>query len=362
MKGEVLLFFYFISYLTLMIFSFLEIFQSKVKNIYLSKSLFAIVIVILAIFSGIRYQIGVDYNSYLSIFSNVTSTLKPPFINLETGFKAMVIFFKSLSFPAISLFFFFSLILLLFIQRGIERSSKYRFYSLFIFFLIFLITYVFNALRQGIAMSIFIYLIPDIKNKKFIKVAIFSVIAFMIHNSGVFILVSYFLYFFSFDRKTYVILTLASIFYYFYNEKFINLIIIILPDFFSSKLTNFLEKFSGEVDFTSFILRLVLLGILLLYYQKLKELNGYQGLFNIYFFGFLFYVIFSFQSQFATRINMFFRILEIILLPALLVVEKDKLRKFLLYLFISAIATAIFLMTLQNPLNFPFNYYWNFNF
>lgn len=352
--------FYFISYITLLVLSLFEIFQSRIENKYFSRSLFLIVIGILAIFAGIRYQVGVDYNSYLSIFRHVYSIMRPPYINIETGFKVIIVFFKSLGFPALSLFFVFSSVLLYFIQNGIEKTSRYKFFSLFLFFLIFYITYVFNVLRQGIVMSIFIYLIPDIKKNNHLKIFVFSLIAFTIHNSGMFIIISYFLYFFSLDKKTYIIMTFASLIYYFNNQKFISLIITVLPNVLSSKLTTFLTKFSGEVDLTSVLLRLIILILLMYYYNNLVQLKGYKGLFNIYFFGFVFYILFSFQDELATRINMFFRILEIILLPAIVMVEKDKIKKIFVFVLITLIATAIFLSTIRNPLNFPFNFYWDF--
>lgn len=353
------MYFYSISFVILLILSTFEVFQNNFSNKQVKKTLLILITFILAIFSGIRYGVGTDFKTYFDIFRIVESASpESAYQNIEEGFKVIIVFLKSLNFSPYSLFFIFSLLLLLFISRGVEKNSRYPFLSIFLFFLTFLINYVFNALRQGIVMAIFIYLLPDFKEKRFWKVLLFSLLAVTIHKTAVFIIVSYILYVFYLEKSTYIVLTLLSLVYFFNNTAFVNLFIRVIPSVFSNVLVSHMEKFSGSVDLTSFLLRIVILGIFLFHYDYLKDNVHFRRLFNVYFFGFLFYVLFSFQDVFATRINMFFRILEIILLPALLEAQLNKAHKSILFCGIIVIATAMFLVQLRNPVNFPFTPFW----
>jgi len=353
------LYIYIISYIVLLCIAFFEFFEDRLKNQYLTIFLYTIILLFLIILSGARYNVGADFNSYLSIFNNVNSlSADAPYSYLEPGFKLIIIFFKGTNFPPYFLFFVFSSILFSFLGVGIRRTSELPFLSLFLFFLIFWIGYVFNVLRQGIAMSIFIYLIPDIKNKYFSKVLFFSLLASAIHFTGIFILFSYILYHFSFNKSVYVAVVVASVIYYFNSTSFFNLVVLLLPPGLDSKLIDYMSRFPGGVSLTSYLLRLIIVVIFLYFYNSLKKREGFTGVFNMYILGFLIYTFLSFQSQAATRLNMFFRILEVILFPYLILIKKDKPQKIIMFCLVVAIASILFLSDLSSPHNVPFNFFW----
>lgn len=353
---------YIISYIVLLCIAFFEFFEDRIKNHYLKFLLFAIVLSWLVLLSGTRYGVGYDFNSYLSIFKHVDSLSADAAYNyLEPSFKLIIIFFKGLNFPPYFLFFVFSTILFTFLGIGIKRTSKLPFLSLFIFFLIFWIGYVFNVLRQGVAMSVFIYIIPDIKDKKFSKVLFFSLLSSTIHFTGIFIIISYFLYHISIKRSTYIAIILGAIVYYFNSTRFFDLMVLLLPSGLDSKLIDYMGRFPGGVDLTSYLLRLIIIAIFIYFYNSLKEEDGFQGVFNMYMLGFLIYTMLSFQSQAATRLNMFFRVLEIVLFPYLILIKKDKPQKIIMFWIVVAIATILFIADLASPHNFPFQFFWEFN-
>lgn len=352
---------YIIAYIVLLCVAFYEFFEDRINNHYLKLFLFIFVLMYLVILSGTRYEVGADFNSYLTIFNNVDSLSESSaYSSLEPGFKLIIIFFKALNFPPYFLFFVFSAILFSFLGVGLKRTSKLPFLSLFIFFSIFWIGYVFNVLRQGIAMSIFIYAISDIKDKKFKKVLFISLLASTIHFTGIFIIFSYFLYHFSFKRTTYITLLVGAIIYYLNSSRFFGLATLVLPSGLENRLIDYMSRFPGGVDFTSYLLRLIIIGFFLWFYNSLKEKKGFKGIFNIYFFGFLLYTLASFQIQAATRVNMFFRILEILLFPYLILIKKDKPQKIIMFWIVVAIASVLFLSDLSHPDNFPFQFFWEF--
>lgn len=350
---------YVIAYIALLLISFFEFFEDSVNNLYIQRLMLILIMSLLIILSGIRYQVGTDFNSYLTIFRRVESMAgNAPYNYLESGFKLVIIFFRGLNFPPFFLFFVFSVISYAFLGKGIIRTSKLPFLSLFVYFLVFMIGYLFNVLRQGIAMSIFIYLLPDIKEKKLFKVVMFTLIAMSMHNIGIFILIGYFIYHISIKNGVFIGLTLSSIVYYLNSSKFIGFFIFVLPGELQGKMVSYMERFPGSVDLTSYLLRLIIIGLFLFYFEKLEKEDGFKGIFNIYFFGFLFYTLFSFQVQAATRINMFFRILEIVLFPYLIIISNNKVYKTIMFFIIIAIASSIFFKDLTRPANNPFQFFW----
>lgn len=338
-----------------------EIYRKDFENPYLKKLVFFLVIIFLIIISGIRYQVGTDFISYLNIFNRIDSiSSNAAYGYLEYGFRLMIVFFKSLNFPPLFLFFVFSVISYIFLGAGILKSSKYPFVSLFTFIMIFMISYLFNVLRQGIAMSILIYLIPDIKEKNLIRVLLFSLIAVSMHSTGYLILLCFAVYHIPVNRRVYVLATLGSIIYYFNSEQFYRFVSSLLSSNLQDKMISYMERFPGGVDLTSFLLRLILVGIFIFYYDILKDKEGFKGIFNIYFAGFIFYILLSFQGQAATRVNMFFRILEVLLFPYLLTIKSNVMHKTVMFLFVLAIGTLVFGTDLTRSANFPFQFYWDF--
>lgn len=180
------------------------------------------------------------------------------------------------------------------------------------------------------------------------------------HSTGIFILLSYFIYNINVKKSVYYLSTIISIIYFFNATKMYYLIGNILPPFIESKMISYMERFPGGVDFTSYLLRLIILFLFLFLLNKLDDNKDFIGVFNIYFFGFLLYTLFSFQGQAATRLNMFFRILEIILFPYLITYNCRKWNKFIMFGIIISISSVVFLSDLGRSANFPFQFFWEF--
>ena len=89
----------------------------------------------------------------------------------------------------------------------------------------------------------------------------------------------------------------------------------ITADYAISK--NITSLFFYDHNLTQVSQRLILLIPLIYYYPELSTDHRFSKLFSIYFFGTLIYFSFGFFGLFVTRINMFFRILEILLIPLL---------------------------------------------
>lgn len=348
-------------YLVLLSLSLAELFTDVFENRILKEMLFYLMIVFLIIIAGIRFEVGTDFTSYYNIFRRLDSIASDAAYNyLEFGFRLITVFFKSLGFSPYFLFIVFSTVMYIFLARGILKSSNSPFLTLFLFVLIFMIGYLFNVLRQGIAMSVLIYLIPDIKEKRYIKVVLFTILAASFHSTGYIILLCYVLFHFPLKFSLYIIGLLVSIIYYFNAEMFFYQVSRLLTPSMQHTMMSYVERFPGGVGLTSYLLRVIVIVSLLIFFNDLKEKDNFLGLFNIYFIGFLIYTLLSFQGQAATRVNMFFRISEILLLPYLLTVKDNPFFKLFMFIFVISIGTLIFGMDLTREANYPFQFYWQF--
>jgi EpsG family len=345
---------YLIMYILLLVLALKEI--EVIKGSFTQKQiniLFLIFIMVFSIFAGIRYGIGTDYYIYLDIFNGIRHL--SDYSYLEPGFRFIIWILKSIGFNSYSLFFVFALIPLAFIFKGIRDNSKFPILSVFIFMVVFNIGYVFNGIRQGIAMAIFVYLLKDIERRNFKKVLLFTIIGFSIHYSAILILFSYFFYQINISRKVYIRMTVVLFILMITHTYWSNLIVIISPKFIESKITYYISTFNSGVTIVGILQRILLLLPLLWFFPSLKNSErSFEGKFKLYYLGFIFYAIFSFQGMLATRLNMFFRILEIIILPYFFLLDNKKYEKYIIITIIILWATSLFVNDLRSPTNYPF--------
>ena len=79
----------------------------------------------------------------------------------------------------------------------------------------------------------------------------------------------------------------------------------------------YLIKFGDPITLINYLQRLLVIIPLVFFYTKLSDDDKFRKLFPIYFWGCIFYLTFGFLGMLITRINMFFRMLEVILIPIL---------------------------------------------
>jgi len=158
----------------------------------LHKSIYILYIIalILILFSGLRYGIGVDYFSYEKHFEAIKFGYES---NLEVGIQLIVHianFFGSIQLA----FFISSLITVIMFFKYINNFSMNYFIS-WIIFISYGTYYIgsFNLLKQYIAISIFAYSIKYIANSEFLKYLFSVIIASLFHISALILIPMYFL-------------------------------------------------------------------------------------------------------------------------------------------------------------------------
>jgi hypothetical protein len=147
-----------------------------------SKSLF-ISSLILSIFIGFRYDVGVDYMSYFNWYNNeIIGDFSLSYV--EPGFTLLAQLLKSYHMPASILFAASAAITMYFTYKAILDNDSSNRLSLLLFMVAGGYSFAINGVRQAIAASIFIYSIKYlVEGKKSIYV-IWIIIASLFHYSA----------------------------------------------------------------------------------------------------------------------------------------------------------------------------------
>lgn len=160
--------------------------RSNIRKLYLF-----ITFLIVVCFSGFRYFVGNDYPSYVKTFytfqkSNII------FNSVEIGYILLLFLFKKyqagyfyLAFTCTFISYFF-----LFLTLCREKILKW---GIFFIFTSGLLIFMNDGMRQGVAISIFIYATRFIKEKKFIIYVLFILLASCFHLSVLVCIPVYFL-------------------------------------------------------------------------------------------------------------------------------------------------------------------------
>lgn len=154
----------------------------------------------ISIFWGTSYIYAPDIPGYIEYYNHdvynwFESGLRLPDKSFEIGFNVLSSIFKSLNFPYfIFQFFLFSLELLI-IYKGIEKLFDISKLSAIFCALFFILPLnLMGALRQGIAIALFIYSLHYITNRDFLKYCAIIIIASLFHNSACFLILIYWLW------------------------------------------------------------------------------------------------------------------------------------------------------------------------
>ncbi|MCV9931267.1 EpsG family protein [Flavobacterium sp. LS1R47] len=288
--------------IVLVLFFFSSKYPNKEKNISL------ILLVIFVLIGGFRDRIGWDYNNYTNWYLNGTRDN-----GLEFGFLAIMKAFRYLNLDHKFLFFFFSFFTYLFAYLGIRKYTKKSSLPLVLYFLIpVLFLYSFTYMRQFLSVTISFYAFSFLLDKKYLKYFLLMGLATSIHYSCLIPLVVFLILFkwgqYIKIRYLYVVMGLSFIIS---QIGIIHLLSFFLRD--SHYLFYVSSKFAIPVPLMKLLLLNVMGLIVLWYYDKYGfQLLHQKYLLLAYICSVIFVNIFSESSE-LTRIYIYFRIFEIVL-------------------------------------------------
>jgi transmembrane protein EpsG len=171
-----------------------------------------LMVLVLGVFSGLRYDVGRDYLSYLGTVAHGTyNGIALTGEQYEFGYIAIAALIFKTGISPYSLFYFFGFMVATFLVITITGRSKYSWFSFFLFFTDGFILSSFNIMRQFLAVTIFLASVNAICSKKLFQYYLLIILASFIHRSAIFLLPMYFLLQVRIGRKIGCIMLLGSI-------------------------------------------------------------------------------------------------------------------------------------------------------
>ena len=162
-----------------------------------SKVWFGLIILLIPMYWGVTYLETVDMPGYVDLYSVLVKGITPSgvlrglsYSSFEPAFLYLMQMFKDFGAP----FFVFQTCLLLFevILVGIGLYRVLRDYRQTTVFLVaislYLSFWLMAAMRQGIPIAVFIFVLQDIIDKKYVKSISFIALSSLFHSSGIFLL------------------------------------------------------------------------------------------------------------------------------------------------------------------------------
>ena len=331
------IFIYYFIWIIVFVFSLLEILNYKIN-----KNILRILIFLLIIITGFRYFNGVDYETYSIIFRNIKNT--NDYSYMEFLFRLIVVFNNKILDYNYS-FIIFSVLNFIFLYFALKKI-EYPLLGLFIYINLFWINYSFNGMRQGIAMNCFLLGVLSLSS----SYLILCIISTLIHKVSLAIF---------FSSKV-ILMIKKKIKYQNYIIIFFSIIFLVFSKIIIRKLSIIVPKLAYfSVNFNSFSIKglifRVITVIIFIYFESRNYKDiFYRKIFNVYIFRFLEYLLLFDSYMFGTRINMFFRILEIILYSRIFYNLKNKTNKIILFFILSIFWGSIYGKDILSSWNSPY--------
>ena len=287
------------------------IFQSKLKS---RKLLHVLCLTPLILIIILRYGVGPDFFSYehiynildVSSFGNMMNSVD----NIEIGFKMIFYFGRILNLSYAVTIAVVSLIMTLVVALLINDTSDNVPLSYLLFYSCFFLPWNLNAIRQGLAMALALYLLFG-KNKFSLKSKIMIVVLLMsLHVSVIVVLPLYYISRMEIGRKKMVIILVLSMIMSILPLNSILSLFENVP--FLSKLALYVSSSSGLLDFQS-ISRIMIILPLLLFYNKFEN----KVAVNFSLLSFALYFALKSNELIASRMSIYGFFMIIILYPTI---------------------------------------------
>lgn len=273
------------------------------------------------LFLALRYNYGNDYSSYINLFLNTNNKDSIDYLDntshFESGWLFLCRLFEPLGFFAmVAVLAAFNCLVY---YEFIRKYSPPDYYWLAVFLYVFdpaVMLVQSSAMRQSLAISLFIFSINYIQNKKLIRYIFCIGLASLFHTSALILLPVYLLgvYNFKTNKSTIVTLFVFYIFLYLIGNSLISYIKIFIESYLSQQY-----EFSEESGVLGTGLGLIVSSILFLFVLIYAEPQTKEDafLFKISFLGY-FIIPIGLVIFVLARMGMYFQIANIVVFPLIL--------------------------------------------
>ena len=319
-----------------LIFIILSVFA--ITNVYFDKKAFvkpAIVFLAIALvlFAGLWYKVGFDYRNYFYLYLLVVDG-KDVFV--EPIVKGLILLSDFIRIDFNGFIFLMALLAVSIKVKFISRYAAIPIFSLLLYYSRIFIISDFGQIRQGLALSLILISYRYILDRRFWRFLLLVLTATFIHAAAVLFLPVYFIALKKGRPVLLVLLVLLAIPLAAIDLKsiIIGLFANLLPPSISSKLLfySMTEQFLG-LTFSIFLRGGIIMLCLSVFWKKIEENKNYLLIFNIYYIGYIFYLVLNSLPQLGGRGSLYFQQFELLLFPILLTLIKNRLLQLLMLLF-----------------------------
>ncbi|MBA5794007.1 EpsG family protein [Flavobacterium sp. xlx-214] len=345
---------YYIIFVFLVFFLLLDLFFLEKKKVLLGS---VISFFILTLFAGLRIHVGYDYDNYYEMFSLIKMGED---IFVEPLFYYFIKFIQLLKLDYLSFIFLIAFLSIGLKYKFLIKYSVFPSLSILVYYSRIYLNTDFGQIRQGLALGIVLFSYPYILNRKFYKYTLIVLLAALIHAAAGLFFPIYFLANKKIKKKVilttiFVALLIATVDL---KDLLLQIFETILPAGLAFKLFYYSStEESLGITFSVILRLLIILFTIAFYWKTIEEDEKFRVVFNIYYIGYLFYLIFNSLPQLGGRGSIYFQQFELLLLPFLYVYNKNKAVKplfiaFLIFYSIWGVITILKSVSYQTPYYF----------
>lgn len=303
----------FIYYIVLFCASVLAFLYDKIKSQIFWIGSFVLV----WLFAGIRYFVGIDYESYTLIFLTIANS------STEPGFRFINLLISIIGLNVQWVFLISSFITFYFFYKGISKYSTDIFLSVFLLLFCGFFIESLNIVRQYIAISIFFYSVQFILSKNLMKYVLCIGLASCFHYSAILLISAYFILNLNIGKWWYLVLVVAFLLPFVLP---ITSVFSLIPGYDIYFPASGLEREdSGSANLgIGFLSKLLIGGVCLYYYDRIVDTSEDSRLFLNGFLTYLFLLSFFRDFIVVVRLGYYFHIFLILLIPKFIQIFDDK--------------------------------------
>lgn len=265
-----------------------------------------IIVLIISLFSGLRYGVGWDYWSYVDVIEQKYVT------NINLSYEYLNIYFMNfvrlIDFN--QLYFLVNSFITVFLISLTLKKYSSNFNLSILFFLFFPIFFLnsFSVIRNFTAIALVFFGVRFIIERKFFMYLLIVIFATLIHNTAIFTIIFYFLYKIKFSTVQ-LLLTLPLL----YFIRVFSIYLIKLSGI--SYAYYFTYEQNTEGRFTILIYLFFL--FLLLFFKKrlIMKSNSKEFMLNQFIFGVLIFLTFLNLGPVASRLSIYFTLYILLFIP-----------------------------------------------
>ncbi|MCB2353555.1 EpsG family protein [Clostridium estertheticum] len=335
---------YFCILIVILILAILEL--STKQNM---KRSFNGIFVILTLMGSLRYGVGTDFFNYMQIYSVVPKLNNPYFkrmvVHTEYGYNVIQGLFKMFNLNYLVFNFVITIITMYLFYIFIKKNSKLYMVSLLIFYSMYYFTYINNGIRQGLAIGLFlVVLLPKLQKKEYLKYVVFTLLFSLIHSSIVVVLILP-LFYFHFNKINLLIITICA-----FIIAFVNIGFLLKP--FGGIYTSYQYYLGTNINIFALMSRVITFAIVIILYKSVRSEIRIEdkNIIKYYIVGIIIYIIFSRSELLASRLNVYFKCFEMILIPNLIKLLQQKQKKIIISYAICIIMATMWIKEINGAL------------